>query len=148
MPCIGPIHFFLDGVCFLDAGLGLALGSGTTLLGTGEVEVGAHDVDETGGEAPNGPRTTAIRATLNPNTRRRTDRGGGHGRGAWGGGDSGEGPKVHGQGRVVGPTGTEVGRYGVGDKSITFFGRNALRIVISMVIPPFCHHATLRVGPV
>jgi hypothetical protein len=77
MPCIGPIHFFLDGVCFLDAGLGLALGSGTTLLGTGEVEVGAHDVDETGGEAPNGPRTTAIRATLNPNTRRRTDRGGG-----------------------------------------------------------------------
>ncbi|RLM65374.1 hypothetical protein C2845_PM16G19840 [Panicum miliaceum] len=48
-PRLGPVRFVFGGARFLAAGLGLALGKGTALLGTGEVEVGAHDVGDTGG---------------------------------------------------------------------------------------------------
>jgi hypothetical protein len=70
MPCLGPIRFLFDDVCFLAGGLGLALGSGTMLLGTGEVEVGAYDVEETGSRAPTG---RARRQSAPPRTQTRGD---------------------------------------------------------------------------
>jgi len=48
-PRLGPVRFVFGGARFLAAGLGLALGKGTAFLGTGEVEVGAHDVGDTRG---------------------------------------------------------------------------------------------------
>jgi hypothetical protein len=81
---------------------------GTTLLGTGEVEVGAHDVEETGGGAPTGrarrqsaPSRTQIRGDERI---RRGARSGTHGEEA-----------IQGRlecarsGRVVGSAGTEGG---------------------------------------
>jgi hypothetical protein len=79
MPCFGPIRFLFDDVCFLAGGLGLALGSGTMLLGTGEVKVGAYDVEETGSRAPTG---RARRQSAPARTQTRGDeRMGGHDRG-------------------------------------------------------------------
>jgi hypothetical protein len=49
------------------------------------------------------------------------------------------------KGRVVGPAGMRVRRHEVSDKK-TFFGRNAPQIVISIIVPLFCHHKILRVG--
>lgn len=42
----GNIRFVFGGIRFRSAGLGMAFGSGTALLGTGEVEVGAHDMGD------------------------------------------------------------------------------------------------------
>jgi len=52
LPRLGPVRFVFGGARFLAAGLRLAFGKGTALLGTGEVEVGAHDVGDTGGRVP------------------------------------------------------------------------------------------------
>lgn len=47
-PRLGPVSFVVGGIRFLVAGLGLVLGSGTALPGTGEIQVGAHDVGYAG----------------------------------------------------------------------------------------------------
>ena len=47
-PRLGPISFVGGGIRFLVVGLGLVLGSRMALPGTGEVQVGAHDVGDAG----------------------------------------------------------------------------------------------------
>lgn len=43
-----PVSFIVGGIRSLVAGVELVLGSGTALPGTGEVQVGAHDVGDAG----------------------------------------------------------------------------------------------------
>jgi hypothetical protein len=145
MPCLGPTCFLFDGVCFLAAGLGLTLGSDTTLLGTGEVEVGAYNVEETGGRAPTG---RARLQSAPPRTQTRGD----ERRGAWSG-PRGE-DTIRGKPRRNTVRGgwwarrvLRVGRYGVGDKNITFLAEMLSKLRFLSSFHLFGRHAILRVGP-